>query len=276
MFGQQTRMMLVAGGSILALCGSVATASADGYARRPVGAACCAFSWTGLYIGVNGGYAWSEDQTVRIDEFDVTPATAPPTLFSRNNFGSLSPAGGFAGVQAGANLQLGAIVLGFEADAQWADIDGDSAFTLSPYLVAGDFATVTTSNKVSRFGTFRPRVGLAWDRTLVYATGGLAWGRVEHTMTWRDSYGFAAVDHVAGTHVGYAVGGGVEHAFSPHVSLKVEYQYIDLGSEHYAALEYSGGNTSQYVVNTDTRTDFHTVRLGLNVKLGGREAAPLK
>jgi outer membrane immunogenic protein len=167
-------------------------------------------------------------------------------------------------------------VLGFEADGQWSDITDDSLFTLTPYLGAGTSATVGTSNKVQKFGTLRSRIGLAWDRTLVYATGGLAWGRVEHTMTWRDSFGFAAVDHVTGTQVGYVVGGGIEHAFSHHLTLKAEYQYIDLGSQHYTALEFDGV-ASQFLVNTDTRTDFHTVRVGLNYKFGAhQEAAPFK
>jgi outer membrane immunogenic protein len=128
---------------------------------------------------------------------------------------------------------------------------------------------VGTNNKVNRFGTLRPRLGLAWDRTLVYATGGLAWGNVEHTMRWRDSFGFTAFDHVAGMQVGYVVGGGIEHAFSRHVSLKLEYQYINLGSQHYTATELDAfAATSGFIVNTDTETDFHTVRLGLNFKLG--------
>jgi outer membrane immunogenic protein len=115
----------------------------------------------------------------------------------------------------------------------------------------------------------RSRFGLAWDRTLVYGTAGLAWGRVEHTMTFRDTAGFNSFDQVAGTQVGYVVGGGIEHAFSPHLSLKVEYQYIDLGSQHHTAVEYdSSGAVSGFRTNIETQTDFHTVRLGLNYKLG--------
>ena len=277
MLKPNSRTLAVVAG-IVGLCGAAATASADGYQRRPVAAPCCAFSWTGFYLGVNGGYAWSSDETVRLVE-TFESAIAPPVVAFAGNFGSLAPQGGFAGIQGGANLQMGAVVAGFEVDAQWADISDDSLATVlatGPLIGTLNY-TVATSNRVTRFGTFRSRLGLAWDKTLVYATGGLAWGRVEHTMVFRDTAGFNSVDHVAGTHVGYVVGGGIEHAFGPHMSLKLEYQYIDLGSEHYTAVERNAaGTVSGFRTNIDTETDFHTVRLGLNVKLGAREAAPLK
>ena len=247
---------------ISGLCDTVSTARADGYQRAPVVSS--AFSWSGLYIGANGGYAWSNDQTVQMTETREF-ATVAPNVFFRGNFGSLAEAGGFGGVQAGANLQIGGIVLGFEADGQWADITDDLSATAT-FLSY----TVRTSNKVRRFGTFRPRLGLAWDRTLLYGTAGLAWGRVEHIMTFRDALGFNSLDHVTGTQVGYVIGGGIEHAFSTRVSLKLEYQYVDLGSEHYTAAEYNAtGAATGFRTNIDASTEFHTVRLGLNYKLGG-------
>lgn len=272
------QVMAAMAAGLAGLYGAASTANADGYQRRPVAAApCCGFSWTGFYVGVNGGYAWGDDQTVHVNETLESPV-APPFLFASANFGSLALIGGFAGIQAGANLQMGAVVLGFEVDGQWADIGDDSFATVAVPVPGSSPYTVGTSNKVTRFGTFRPRLGLAWDKTLVYATGGLAWGRIEHTMNYVDSSApirFTAVDHVTGTHVGYVVGGGVEHAFGPHMSLKLEYQYIDLGSETYKAREDRAGATNFYIA-TDTATTFHTVRLGLNIKLGAREAPLLK
>jgi outer membrane immunogenic protein len=71
-------------------------------------------------------------------------------------------------------------------------------------------------------------------------------------------------------HGGYVVGGGVEYAFMPNLSAKVEYQYIDLGTEDYVAgLLFCGGAacvTTAFAEHTSTRTDFHTVRLGLSWK----------
>src|SRR5437879_4766664 len=127
MLGYHTRAVALLAG-LVGVCGVAGTASADGYERRAVAAPCCAFSWTGFCVGANGGYAWSNDQTVHIDETFVS-ATVPPFLNQSANFGSLAPAGGFFGMQAGANLQLGVVVLGFEADGQWADVKDESFAT---------------------------------------------------------------------------------------------------------------------------------------------------
>ena len=144
-------------------------------------------------------------------------------------------------------------------------------------VLPGLIYTIGTSNQVQRFGTVRARFGLAWDRTLVYGTAGLAWGRVSHTLVFEDNAGFTAFAHQSGTQVGYALGGGVEHMLSQRLSLKVEYQYIDLGSESYLVRENTTGAGSAFFLNTDTQTDFHTVRLGLNYKLGSyHEPAPFK
>jgi outer membrane immunogenic protein len=269
MLSPNLRIVALATG--LSLCGTM-NANADAYDRVSA-VAPQAFSWTGFYIGGNGGGAWSNDQAVHITESIANPGLPPIETFSAN-FGSLSPSGGFGGVQVGANLQLGAVVLGFEADGQWASITGESAATVGyAFLGVPDPRTVTvaTSSNVNRFGTLRTRMGLAWDRTLLYATGGLAWGYVGHTMSWNlGPGGFIATNQLAGTQVGYVIGGGIEHAFTPRVSLKVEYQYINLGTEHYTAQEFPvDQNLGIFKVETDARADFHTVRLGLNYKLNG-------
>jgi len=275
MVSPNTRIVVLTAGLVGFYCAN-GPAAADVYQPRAA-AAPPAFSWTGLYIGGSGGWAFSNDQTVHITESNtVVPGFGAPLgeVFNAN-FGSLSPSGGFGGVQVGANLQLGRVVLGFEADGQWGNITDDSSATVQySFLGVPDPRTVTTNtnNSVKKFGTLRPRIGLAWDRTLVYATGGLAWGRVSHTLLWNLNQGeFVATDRFAGTQVGYVLGGGVEHAFTPLVSLKVEYQYINLGTEPYTAQEFPVDPLlGVFKVQTDTRTDFHTVRLGLNVKLGPR------
>ena len=114
----------------------------DGPAYVPVN------TWTGFYIGANGGYGWNANH--HSDDL-------------------LDPAGGFGGGQIGYNWQGGFgfgphLVLGIEADIQGADIS-DS--------VAG------VKSQVNWFGTVRGRIGYAFDRTLIYGTGGFAYGEVE-------------------------------------------------------------------------------------------------
>ncbi len=258
------------------LCGVAATASADGYERRasyaaPV-AACC--SWSGFYVGINGGYGFSaNDDGVAWNE---TFATLP--FFGPVNGGSLNIAGGFAGLQVGYNAQMGHWVLGIEADFQGADISDDTTATTTPYLAAGGVATLTSSNTVGWFGTLRPRLGYAWDRTLIYGTGGFAWGGIKHSMFWIDNFGFSARDQTSSSEAGYVLGAGVEHMFSCCWSLKLEYQYINFGSQNYIAPELfgPGGAATAFAIHTDTQTDFHTVRIGLNYKFNDRREAPLK
>jgi outer membrane immunogenic protein len=66
----------------------------------------------------------------------------------------------------------------------------------------------------------------------------------------------------SGTQTGWVAGGGIEHSFAPNWSVKLEYQYIDLGSK--TLIDPASVITSR---NVDGR--FSTVRVGLNYKFGG-------
>jgi outer membrane immunogenic protein len=265
----KTRVSAIALVTVAGLLGSAAPSLADGYER---GVYAPRFSWSGFYVGINGGYGFSADDYAVV--WNETNATLP--FFGPATAGSLSPAGGFGGGQVGVNRQFGGVVLGLEADLQVSDISDTAAGSTTPYLAPGGIATVTSKSAVGSFGTLRPRIGFTWDRTLLYGTGGLAWGRVTHSMLYVDSFGFTGQDKTSSSQVGYAVGGGLEHAFSGGWSMKAEYQYINLGSHSYIAPELFGGATTAFAIHTNTDTDFHTVRLGLNWKWDDRRDAPLK
>lgn len=258
---------------LLGLFGAAVPASADGYVGRGIVVAPPSPTWSGFYGGLNGGYGFNanDDSVVWTETFAALPFFGPATA------GSLDPAGGFGGLQAGYNAQLGRWVLGIEADVQGANISDESTGTTLNYLAPGGTATLTTKNTVGSFGTLRPRLGYAFDRTLVYATGGFAWAGIKHSMLWTDSFGFSARDTTSSSQTGYAVGGGIEHMFSSRLSLKFEYQYIDVGSMNYTAPETFGAAATAFAIHTNTQTDFHTVRVGLNYKFHDRrEAGPLK
>ncbi len=82
--------------------------------------------------------------------------------------------------------------------------------------IEGDISGTDINNAVpvhvDYLGTLRARVGYTWDRTMVYGTGGLAWNR-------------SSVGGVHDTDTGYALGLGIEWAFAPNWSTKVEYMY---------------------------------------------------
>ena len=91
--------------------------------------------------------------------------------------------------------------------------------------------------KISWFGTVRGGIGYAWDRVMLYATGGLAYGEVklDGTRTVSGTFGgvpFSIAKAIGHSHVniGWTVGAGVEGALADHWTWKAEYLYMDLGS----------------------------------------------
>lgn len=154
------------------------------------------FSWTGFYVGINGGYGFGKSNWS-----NVTGST-----------GDFNVRGGLIGGTLGYNMQSGSFVYGLEGDIDYSTIKG----TTSTFCGAPGCET-----KLNWLGTARGRIGYAWDRWLPYITGGGAFGGVKMTTS-------AGVSENK-TKVGYAVGGGVEYAFLGAWSAKVEYLYVDLG-----------------------------------------------
>jgi outer membrane immunogenic protein len=210
-------------------------------APPPVPAAPPAPSWTGFYIGANGGYAWSafSDQLANFNN--------APVLFH-----GLRPKGGFGGGQIGYNWQAMPLVLGVEADFQGASIRDNATW------VPFDQVTAVSESKLDWFGTARLRLGYVFfDNALVYATGGLAYGRVNNSQADSRPIIFT-VDRTA---TGYTIGGGVEYKFAPAWSVKAEYQYINLGkSDPVSAIQ---GSFTSFPTKLEDDA-YHTVRVGLN------------
>ena len=220
------------------------------------------FTWTGFYIGGNGGYAWSPNN----DQLrDVTNGPG-------NQFFGLSPEGGFGGGQIGYNWQIfGPLVIGVEADIQGSAITDSFKWTLA-----------RQESDVDWFGTVRGRLGFAADRALFYATGGYAYGHVRNAELGIGNGG--SVNYIAdNTASGYAVGGGIEYKFSPAWSIKTEYQYFNLGLNDPVVVACTfpcalGKSLSSFGPGVTVRDDeFHTIRVGLNYHFGVDDIyAPLK
>jgi outer membrane immunogenic protein len=150
-----------------------------------------------------------------------------------------------------------------EADIQGSDIKDSFKVTVPGN---GGPLGVNASQRVDFFGTVRGRVGIAFDRTLIYGTGGFAYGGVrDNILILLANGGATAPLNNSTTATGFAAGGDIEHYFMPSWSVKGEYQYIDLGSQRLV-----GVSTNGVLLNTtNIDTKFHTVRLGINYKLGG-------
>jgi outer membrane immunogenic protein len=222
------------------------------------------FSWSGLYIGANVGYGWSGDNN--LDGFAEFDYSVTPLSLDRVPLGQtydLEADGAFGGGQIGYNWQRGKVVFGVEADIQASDIqeNGRTEFPTS-------FSA--SSLDIEYFGTVRARLGYAFDRTLLYVTGGFAYGDVELKHRFQQDFPGATLERGAksDTETGYAVGGGLEYALGDRWTIKTEYQYVDLGDVSVAA-----GPDLNTIEGIETDVNFHTVRFGVNYKLGG-PAAP--
>ena len=152
-----------------------------------------------------------------------------------------------AGLHAGRNWQRGSIVYGIEGDADIANIKGSADF-----LYAGGVAG-TLSFRSDWQASLRVRVGYAMDRTLIYGTGGIAFGHAKLDGT---SAGVAATD--SNTHVGWTLGAGVERAFKSNWIGRIEARYTDFSNEDYD-LGALGSNISSGWTQT-------TVTVGLSYK----------
>ena len=136
------------------------------------------YDWTGFYIGGNAGGGLANSEHLDRDAF-----TASNTKFQE--------AFGTVGVGAGQNWQFGHTVLGIDGDYNWANVDktrdlASGGFRPEPEIVATAVTAAlpqanTTRFQMNEFATIRGRAGLALDRTLVYATAGLAFGHIKNT-----------------------------------------------------------------------------------------------
>lgn len=194
-------------------------------------------SWTGFYAGVNVGYGWSASG-ITIGDTEDSPVGPEPE-------------GVFGGGQMGYNWQRGSLVLGVEVDMQASGIRDTTHDT--------NFGDVATS-KLNWFGTVRGRLGYAFDRALVYATGGFAYGGVENQLSGPLLVG--SPYRFDSTATGYVVGGGLDYKISQSMSLRAEYLYINLDTN--VAKNPAGTPVTNLTNDVVKDNDYHTVRFGLN------------
>lgn len=181
------------------------------------------YNWTGLYWGLNGGYGWGE---------------------TANAFGGANTEyeGGLGAATLGYNLQLpGGLLIGLEGDVGLMDLSAEELGRDRHEVGYGLW-----------WGTLRGRAGLTFNRTLLYGTAGLAFAEVDgvsfgnEKTSWDDNF-----------KTGWAIGGGIEHAISSNVSLKLEYLHMDFG-------DYESSSSDRHAYSLDSDVD--VVRAGINFK----------
>jgi outer membrane immunogenic protein len=230
------KKILLASVAVIAFCAPAF--AADMPVKSPYAPA---FSWTGCYVGGNLGGGWAHDQWQNRGLGE--PQAAPHSD------------GFVGGGQIGCDYQTGAWVFGVEGMFDWTDLKGSA---IDPFAL-----NVLEHDNFKWFGTITGRVGYAVDRTLFYAKGGAAWANAQHVLTGGTS------GTLPQTARGWVVGGGVEWAFAPQWSVKIEYDHIDLNQK---TGQFSPADSELFSFSGQ-RVD--TVLVGLNYRFGTGGKAPV-
>ncbi len=195
------------------------------------------YNWTGFYIGGNvGGVEQSDSGTS-----NFFSANSPAIQTNNPQSNSLTSTSIIGGVQAGYNWQINQWVIGVEGDWDWTKTKASFCRQTDVFsLPCSDngFGFLTIGSGTDWIATARGRLGFAWDRFLVYGTGGAAWGKVNTSINANclvDGCGFSvarlnATANFSDTKTGWVAGAGFETMLTPNWIARVEYLHVDLGT----------------------------------------------
>jgi outer membrane immunogenic protein len=205
------------------------------------------FTWTGFYIGGQVGGAWGTGGN-HFHAFDPDTGT-----FVDTSLGGGNPSGVIGGGHVGFNYQIpgwnwfssSGVVIGVEGT-----VDGTSLSKTTVVTFPGDFGGGTLSAHTSADiqGSIRGRLGIAWDRILIYGTGGVAFAGVNSDLTLSGVdttvvpfVPFFASRSRSNSRTGWTVGGGIEYALSNNWSIGAEYRFSDFGTINRGTVFPEGG-----------------------------------
>src|SRR3984893_18345926 len=228
-----------------------------------------AFTWTGFYLGANVGFGGD-----RV----VYPFSAVAVVGGAAIAGSASitSSGVIGGGQLGYNWGFpNNFLVGFETDFDGAAIRGKVSANAAGQIGGAPFGfAAQIGSRINYIGTVRGRVGYAWDRFLVYGTGGFAYGEVNSAVSAAVDVGGASVAISATqnrSRTGWTAGGGFEYAITKNLTVKTEYLYVDLGTNNILNQTLFG----VVGVNINQKTTANIVRAGLNYKFDWFAPAPV-
>ncbi len=196
------------------------------------------FTWTGLYVGGQVGYQWSAESSPQIYSLTGVGGAGQPNY---------NQSGVIGGGHIGYNWQFNQFVLGIEGDVEGTNFEGTGNF--------GAAGALALHTEINVQGSVRGRLGYAWDRLLVYATGGAAFAQLANRYT-NTALG---MDDYKTDRTGWTVGGGFEYAFAPSWSAELEYRYTDLGHTNDLLLASSAG-----ALGANHHETFNAVRAGVS------------
>jgi outer membrane immunogenic protein len=247
------KKILVAGLAMSALLGGSAGAADLGRPPPPVYAPppplVAMFTWTGCYVGGNGGGVWATRTWT-----DQTLFLAGADLGSNN-----SESGGIGGLQGGCNYQVGGWVFGLQGDYDWASANQTNApAILLPF-------GISTYSKLKSLGSVTGRVGYSFDRFLGYVKGGGAWEKSDYSLLVA---GLAAATATE-SRSGWTIGVGGEYAFLNWLTGFVEYDYYGFGNNSAAfvcAPTLVACGTGVVAPAVNVKTNVNVLKVGVNFK----------
>lgn len=217
--------------SLVGVLAATGYASSADLSPGPVPAvAPAAYNWNGLYLGLNAGYGFGANTTTASGGGVSASASANVPGF-------------VGGAQLGVNYQTGIVVWGFEADFD--------ASTQNQSLASG---VLSGTSQMPWVGTLRGRLGVAFDRLLVYGTAGGAAGALRSSFTIPT--GAASTTVTYGT---WTAGGGLEYAITDNLSARLEYLYLDTGN-------VGTGSIGPPTTTLTSRVQDNLVRAGVNYR----------
>jgi outer membrane immunogenic protein len=228
------------------------------------------YNWSGFYVGAHVGGFWSDKDFNETCSSVVAggPCLAPgapggPALPIGQ--ASNGPSGFLAGAQAGFNFQTGNIVWGIEGQWSWTDDSNDCGGVR--FGGAAGIGSMCTS--INWLATIAGRVGVTWDRALIYVKGGIAFVDEEHQI-FPVAGGAAFTNSVGDTRTGWMVGVGLEYALWDNWSAKIEYNYMDFGSQNYTFTGGAGFGCAgaACVTSMDVDQVVQVVKVGINYRFG--------
>ncbi len=267
------RQLLMASAGAIALNGSAALAADLPMSPPPVPV----FTWTGVDLGFQAGFAWANGN-LNFTGFDSSAGIpVDSSVISTHN-------GAIGGAHLGYNYQINQWVIGVEGSA---DVTSSLNTAVFPAAFGGSYLSAATASNIQ--GSVRVRLGYAFDRALIYATGGVAFNDVKTSyLLTSNNTGNAGINGgnlVSGSNyfsnapVGWTVGGGVEYAINDHWSVRGEYRYTSFGTVTNpfidgGALASTPGLTGSSL-NANRRLNQNLVEAGFSYKFDFGNPAPI-
>jgi outer membrane immunogenic protein len=226
-------------------------------------------TWTGIYLGFNGGWGWSNSNNNILTLSPTTPLGAlgafPVTTFGGNNGNANGPV--FGG-QLGYNYQVGTWVFGVEGDVDGANIRNNNGGTVAVPALGGVIGSGFINAKQEWLASIRGRLGYTWGPGMIYVTGGGAWTGVEvnggatiATATTIATGSFKQTNTLSG----WVAGAGYEWMIAPNWSLRGEYLYYGFSNNTNSGT-LSFPITGVNVTGTTGKLNTSVVRIGLDYK----------